>query len=88
MFSDCIVEFQYTHMTFENKNYYQPRTILVHKKGDKDNPANFRTITLESASLKIVTSCLRYSTSSFLSQNHLTENKRCKKVSLMESQVL
>jgi len=50
-------------------------TILVHKKGDKDDPANFRPITLESVPLKICTSCLRDSIFSFLSQNHLIEQK-------------
>ena len=50
-------------------------TILVHKKGDSDNPANFRPITLESVPLKIFTSCLRDSIFSFLSQNHLIEQK-------------
>ena len=49
--------------------------ILVHKKGDKDDPANFRPITLESVPLKIFTSCLRDSIFSFLSQNHLIEQK-------------
>ena len=34
-------------------------TILVHKKGDTADPANFRPITLESVPLKIFTSCLR-----------------------------
>ena len=33
-------------------------TILVHKKGDKDNRANFRPITLESIPLKVFTHCL------------------------------
>ena len=50
-------------------------TILVHKKGDKDDPANFRPITLESVPLKVFTSCLRDSIFSFLSQNHLIEQK-------------
>ena len=50
-------------------------TILVHKKGDKDDPANFRTFTLESVPLKIFTSYLRDSIFFFLSQNHLIEQK-------------
>lgn len=49
-------------------------TILVHKKGDRDNPANFRPITLELVPLKIFTSCLR-ELFSFLSQNHMVEQK-------------
>ena len=47
----------------------------MHKKGDKDDPANFTPITLESVPLKIFTSCLRNSIFSFLSQNHLIEQK-------------
>ena len=50
-------------------------TILVHKKGDKNDPANFRPITPQSVPLKIFTSCLRDSIFSFLSQNHLMEQK-------------
>ena len=50
-------------------------TILVHKKGDKDDPANFVPINLESVPLKIYTSCLRGSIFSFLSQNRLIEQK-------------
>ena len=50
-------------------------TILVHKKGDKNDPANFRPITLELVPLKTFTSCLRDSIFSFLSQNHLIEQK-------------
>ena len=34
-------------------------TILVHKKGNNDGPANFRPITLESVPLKVFTSCIR-----------------------------
>ena len=37
-------------------------TILIHKKGETDDPANFRPITLESIPLKIFTSCLRNKT--------------------------
>ena len=50
-------------------------TILVQKKGNTDDPANFRPITLESVPLKIFTSCLRDSIFSFLTQNGLTEQK-------------
>ena len=33
-------------------------TVVVHKKGSSDDPANFRPITLESVPLKVFTSCL------------------------------
>ena len=44
-------------------------TILIHKKGETDDPANFRPITLESIPLKIFTSCLRNKTFQFLVEN-------------------
>ena len=50
-------------------------TILVHKKGDTDDPVNFRPITLESVPLKIFSSYLSDSNFSFLSQNHFIEQK-------------
>ena len=34
-------------------------TVLLHKKGTSDDPANFRPITLISVPLKVFTSCLR-----------------------------
>ena len=48
-------------------------TVLVHKKGNNDDPANFRPITLESVPLKVITSCLRDSVFSFLNQNEFIE---------------
>jgi len=48
-------------------------TVLVHKKGNSDDPANFRPITLESVPLKVFTSCLRDSVFSFLNQNEFIE---------------
>ena len=50
-------------------------TILIHKKGETSNPANFRPITLESVPLKIFTSCLRDSIFSFLKANDYIEYK-------------
>ena len=50
-------------------------TVLVHKKGTSDDPANFRPITLESVPLKVFTSCLRDSIFSFLAKNELIERK-------------
>jgi len=54
-------------------------TILVHKKGSTDDPANFRPITSESVPLKIFTSCMRNSmfNSMFnlLKQNKTIENQ-------------
>ena len=34
-------------------------TILIHKKGNTNDPSNFRPITLESVPLKVFTSCRR-----------------------------
>ena len=48
-------------------------TILIHKKGGTDEPANFRPITLESIPLKVFTSCLRNKTFQFLSENNYIE---------------
>ena len=50
-------------------------TILVHKKGDTADPANFRPITLESIPVKIFTSCLRNSLYQFLLENNYIESK-------------
>ena len=49
-------------------------TILVHKKGDQDNHANFRPITLEPISLKVFTSCLRNKIFQFLAENNCIEH--------------
>ena len=48
-------------------------TIIIHKKGGTDEPANFRPITLESIPLKVFTSCLRNKTFQFLSENNYIE---------------
>lgn len=45
-------------------------TILIHKNGDTENPANFPPITLQSVPPKVFTSCLRNKTF-----QHLAENK-------------
>ena len=44
-------------------------TVLAHKKGDPNDPANFRPITLDSIPLKIFTSALRNSIFDFLRLN-------------------
>ena len=49
-------------------------TILIHKKGEANDPSNFRPITLESIPLKIFTSCLRNSIYSFLYANNYIEH--------------
>ena len=49
-------------------------TILIHKKGEADDPSNFRPITLESIPLKVFTSCLRNSIYSFLAANNYIEH--------------
>ena len=48
-------------------------TILIHKKGNTNDPANFRPITLESIPLKVYTSCLRNAIYSFLVSNDFIE---------------
>ena len=50
-------------------------TILIHKKGNTDDPANFRPITLQSVPLKIFTSCLRNSIFNFLAVNNFIEHE-------------
>ena len=49
-------------------------TVLVHKRGDQSDPANFRPITLECTPLKNFTSCLRDSMYGFLSANGFIEH--------------
>ena len=49
-------------------------TILIHKKGDTNNPANFRPITLESIPLKVFTSCVRNEIFEFLTANNYIES--------------
>ena len=49
-------------------------TILIHKKGEANDPSNFRPITLESIPLKVFTSCLRNSIYSFLAANNYIEH--------------
>ena len=48
-------------------------TILIHKEGDTNDPANFRPITLESISLKVFSSCLHSKTFEYLSNNNYIE---------------
>ena len=45
-------------------------TILIHKKGNNNDPSNFRPITFESIPLKVFTSCLRNAVYSFLASNN------------------
>ncbi|CAB4005395.1 Hypothetical predicted protein [Paramuricea clavata] len=49
-------------------------TILIHKKGNNNDPSNFRPITLESIPLKVFTSCLRNAVYSFLASNNFVEH--------------
>jgi len=50
-------------------------TVLAHKKGDTNDPGNFRPITLESIPLKIFTSALRNSIFDFLRSNNFVEHE-------------
>ena len=50
-------------------------TILVHKKGETADPANFPPITLESVPLKVFLSCLCNSLYQFFLENNYLESK-------------
>ena len=54
----------------EKSLYY----INTYKKGNTDDPSNFRPITLESIPLKVFTSCLRNAIHSFLASNNFIEH--------------
>ena len=49
--------------------------VLLYKKGNITDPANFRPITLESYPLNIFTSCIRDSLFTFVSPNRYVDNK-------------
>ena len=49
-------------------------TIVIHKKGESEDPANFRPITLEPVTLKIFTACMRDKISEFLKENNYIEH--------------
>ena len=49
-------------------------TVLIHKKGDPNVPANFRPITLESVPLKVFTSLIRNRMFDFLLKNKYLEH--------------
>ena len=63
-------------------------TILIHNKGDTNLPYNFRPITLETVPLKVLTSCLRNTTYSFLTANNYIEHIISKKASPQTCPVL
>ena len=50
-------------------------TILIHKKENANDPANFRPITLQSVPLKVFTSCLRNGIFNVLSANNYIEQE-------------
>ena len=50
-------------------------TILIHKKENANNPANFRPITLQSVPLNVFTSCLHNAIFNFLSANNYIEHE-------------
>lgn len=55
------------------KAWKKATTILIHKKGDPNDPANFRPITLLPVTLKIFTSLTRDKIFEFLSKNKYVE---------------
>ena len=50
-------------------------TVLIHRKGDQSDPANFRPLTLERTPLKTLTSCLRDAMLAFSSANRYIEHR-------------
>ena len=50
-------------------------SVLIHKKGNTNDPSNFRPITLESVALKVFTSYLRNAMFSLLTANNFIEQK-------------
>ena len=56
------------------KQWQRAVTILIHKKGQTDDPGNFRPITLEPVCLKVFTSLLRNRMFTFLLQNEYIES--------------
>ena len=50
-------------------------TILIYKKGDTNDPSNFRPITLEPVALKVLTSLIRERIYSFLASNNYIETE-------------
>ena len=50
-------------------------TILIHKKENANDPANFRPIALQSVTLKAFTACLRNAIFNFLSANNYIEQE-------------
>ena len=49
-------------------------TILIHKKGESEDPSKFRPITLEPVTLKIFTACLRDKIFEFRKENNYIEH--------------
>ncbi len=49
-------------------------TILIHKKGNTNDPSNFRPITFQSVQLKVFASCLRNAIYSYLISNNFIEH--------------
>ena len=54
-------------------NWKNAITVVIHKKGNTDNPSNLCPIILETVRLKIWTSALRNKVCRFLSSNNYTE---------------
>ena len=50
-------------------------TILIHKKGDENDPSNFRPITLQPVFAKVYSSLIRNRIYNFLTENHYIESR-------------
>ena len=66
----CCYCWDNNHFPVEWKN---STTILIHKNGNKDNPSNFRPITLEPILSKVMTSYIRNRIFTFLVKNNYVE---------------
>ena len=71
--SPCPLD-QLSIISFKPTEWKRACTILIHKKGNNNDPSNFRPITLESIPLKVFTSCLRNAVYSFLASNNFVEH--------------
>ena len=72
LFNRCLIEKKIPHI------WKHATTILIHKKGDSNDPSNFRPIALMSCIYKLFTSLLAMRVSTFAITNSLmSEDQKC-----------